>query len=100
MYPPVVVPEELPECLAAQGWTRPRPSRVGATVGWWYRDSPVPDARMNRHILTYNYNGQREWEIEFRSVDGNMYVHTCTHQDPEVVALWYITGLLTGDWED
>lgn len=91
MYTPLVIPE-LPECLAIQGWQVSDHSHI---PGWWFRELCIHNM-LHRDLLTYNYHSKSEWEIElWRSRQ----CHKFASLDPEDVAVWYTTGLLTGEWE-
>lgn len=91
---------ELPPVFKAQGWREePVPSwhyatkRVGET--WWRNEY--------QDLLTYNYHGRQEWEIEVMQrepeINGPYVIAILRdNESPEELHLRYITGLLTGDW--
>ncbi len=85
---------QLPKCFQGQGWERRKipDFRVhNASPGetWW--------RHANGDLLTYNYHGKKEWEMELADakVGGLKWFAEFT---PDALHTRYITGKLTGDW--
>lgn len=95
-----------PSCFDALGpWEIHTQSLRKRTIGWWtaYNPHGLAGVRIDAMILTHNYHGTGEWELEFwfpmspPMVNGSRLLRI-TDDDPTVVALHYITTMLTNEW--